>query len=64
MEKRKIPEIFNITTKLEIPYFQRSYVWDEDNWKRFLDDLKEICTTKKEYFMGTYILKRKGIPHD
>lgn len=60
MEKRKIPEIFNITTKLEIPYFQRSYVWDEDNWKRFLDDLKEICTTKKEYFMGTYILKQKS----
>lgn len=47
---------------LEIPYFQRSYVWDEENWKRFLEDFREICIAKKEYFMGTYIMKQKPTP--
>lgn len=29
MDKKKIQEIFIGSTMLEIPYFQRSYVWDE-----------------------------------
>lgn len=62
MDKKKIQEIFTGSTMLEIPYFQRSYVWDEDNWKRFLEDFKEICVAKKEYFMGTYIMKQKMTP--
>lgn len=57
MEKKTMPEIFNVNSMLKIPYFQRSYVWNTDNWDRFLEDLKEICITKKEYFMGTYIIK-------
>lgn len=59
MDKNTIPLIFNPNAHLEIPYFQRSYVWDTDNWDRFLDDMKEVCITKKEYFMGTYITKEK-----
>lgn len=62
MEKRKIQQIFNGSSLLEIPYFQRSYVWDEENWKRFLEDFKDICINKKEYFMGTYIMKQKPTP--
>ncbi|MBQ3794778.1 MAG: DUF262 domain-containing protein [Butyrivibrio sp.] len=62
MEKKKIQQIFNGSTLLEIPYFQRSYVWDEENWKRFLDDFREICINQKEYFMGTYIMKQKPTP--
>lgn len=62
MDKKKIQEFFTGSTMLEIPYFQRSYVWDEDNWKRFLEDFKEICVAKKEYFMGTYIMKQKMTP--
>ena len=54
MDKKKIQEIFTGSTMLEIPYFQRSYVWDEDNWKRFLDDFRDICISKKEYFMGIF----------
>ena len=62
MDKKKIQQIFNGSTLLEIPYFQRSYVWDEENWKRFLDDFRDICISKKEYFMGTYIMKQKPTP--
>ena len=62
MEKKKIQQIFNGSTILEIPYFQRNYVWNEENWTRFLEDFKEICVSKKEYFMGTYIMKQKPTP--
>ena len=24
---------------IEIPYFQRGYVWDEENWEELLDNL-------------------------
>lgn len=58
MEKKRIQEIFNGSTFLEIPYFQRSYVWTEENWKRFLEDFKEISRGEKDYFLGTYIMKQ------
>lgn len=40
--KRTIREIFNRGRNLEIPFFQRSYVWDEIQWKRFLEEMIKI----------------------
>jgi len=37
--KRKITEIFDGHKVLEIPFFQRSYVWKEEQWERLLDDM-------------------------
>ncbi len=37
--KRTIELIFNKGRTLEIPFFQRSYVWESENWERFLNDL-------------------------
>ncbi len=53
----KIRDIFNGCRVLEIPFFQRSYVWDEDNWERFLEDMKSISADKDEYFLGSLMLK-------
>lgn len=41
---------------LEIPFFQRSYVWNEENWKELLEDL---FNTKGSHFLGSIILKRE-----
>ena len=39
-----------------IPFFQRRYVWTEDNWAQFWDEL----TSQNDYcFLGTIILKQK-----
>jgi uncharacterized protein with ParB-like and HNH nuclease domain len=38
--KRNIPDIFNRANKLKIPHFKRSYVWREEQWERFLEDMK------------------------
>ena len=40
---------------LEVPFFQRAYVWDEDNWKELLEDLLK---TSGSHFLGSIILKR------
>ena len=41
---------------LEIPFFQRAYVWKKDNWEDLLEDL--IKTTGSN-FLGSIILKRE-----
>lgn len=60
--KRTIREVFNRGRNLEIPFFQRQYVWDEKEWERFLDDMEQISTSKKPYFLGSVILKQQQTP--
>ena len=57
--KRTINEIFNGSRILEIPFFQRSYVWDEPQWERLLDDVENVSQTRTPYFMGSVILKQQ-----
>lgn len=52
-----ISGIFNGSRLLEVPFYQRSYVWQEEQWERFLEDLKYVTSTRKQYFMGSIILK-------
>ena len=33
--------IFNGSRLLEVPFYQRSYVWDEEQWDRFLTDIPD-----------------------
>ncbi len=44
---------------LEIPFFQRSYVWEEEQWQRFLDDMENLALKPEPFFMGTIILKQR-----
>ena len=57
--KRTINEIFNGSKILEVPFFQRAYVWSEPNWERFLEDVEYVCSSKETYFMGSLILKQQ-----
>lgn len=41
--------------KYEIPFFQRRYVWDEDNWKDLLESLSDPNNCP---FLGSIILKK------
>ena len=60
--KKTISEIFNGGRILEIPFFQRAYVWSEDQWDRLLDDMELITKSNKPYFLGSVILKQKPTP--
>ncbi len=57
--KRTISDIFNGNKILEIPFFQRSYVWGEDQWERLLSDMERVSEFNKPYFLGSVILKQK-----
>jgi hypothetical protein len=58
--KRSINDIFNGNRILEIPFFQRSYVWGEEQWERLLEDMYDVCSTNKTYFLGSVILKQQS----
>ncbi len=58
--KRTINDIFNGNRILEIPFFQRAYVWGEPQWERMLEDMEEVCETRKPYFLGSVILKQQS----
>ena len=60
--KKTINDIFNGNRILEIPFFQRAYVWGEDQWERLLEDMKLISSTNKPYFLGSVILKQQPTP--
>lgn len=58
--KRLLSDIFNGSRILEIPFFQRAYVWRETEWQRLLEDMLEASKPNNPYFMGSVILKQKG----
>ena len=60
--KRTISDIFNKARILRIPFFQRGYVWNQDNWSRFLEDMIEVSKNNKDYFLGSSILKAEEVP--
>lgn len=43
-----------------IPFFQRNYVWDEDNWEEFYDSIIDSIITNKSAFLGSIIIKDTG----
>ena len=59
--KRDITAIFNQARTLEIPFFQRAYVWEEESWERFVDDLISAPLRTTGYFLGSIILKQKPV---
>lgn len=57
--KVSINQIFDFGSTLFIPFFQRSYVWDTEEWKRFLSDMQQLTVNNEEFFLGTIILKKE-----
>lgn len=63
----KLDAIFTGRTVLRIPFFQRSYVWKEDQWERLIEDLKGLHSEiqagrNPRKFMGALILKQRQVP--
>ena len=62
--KEKLDSYFTGHTHFVVPFFQRSYVWEVDNWNELWDniiDVKDQITKKQktEHFIGTIIVKQK-----
>lgn len=50
--KRTTNEIFNGDRILEIPFFQRAYVWGDEQLERLLEDMEHFSQTSKPYYLG------------
>lgn len=61
--KAIITNIFNNSTLIEVPFFQRAYVWKEDLWSRMIEDMEFIVKTNKPHFFGSIILKEGRRPN-
>ena len=60
MEAHEAPFTFmKGSLRIEIPFFQRPYVWTEENWRELLDDLLD---TESSHFLGSIILKSIPTP--
>lgn len=62
--KQKLQDFFQGNLQFEIPFFQRAYVWSEDNWNIFWDNLVGEVEAyengvQSEHFIGTIITKQK-----
>jgi uncharacterized protein with ParB-like and HNH nuclease domain len=60
--KEKLLSYFQNNYQFEIPFFQRGYVWDEENWTLLLEHIEvevEAHRNKQasEHFIGTIITK-------
>jgi uncharacterized protein with ParB-like and HNH nuclease domain len=62
--KEKIASYFQGNSQYVVPFFQRSYVWDEDNWDTLWEHTNSVLerheegNTKDEHFIGTIITKQ------
>lgn len=56
---QSVSKIFSGDMFFIIPYYQRAYVWDIEQWERFLEDMENVSKYKKSYFIGSMILKQK-----
>lgn len=57
--KSTIDQLFNGSRVFKIPFYQRTYVWKNEHWERFLEDMISVGHRKEDYFLGSIILKQE-----
>ena len=63
--KEKLATYFQGSSQFIVPFFQRGYVWDEDNWETFWEHVSTVLNRLEtnagaEHFIGTLITKRRA----
>ncbi len=53
-----VGKIFSSDYFFKIPYYQRPFAWDEDNFNNLVDDLVSAIG-EQQYFLGTLVLHKK-----
>lgn len=59
-----INDIFNTDTEIAVPFFQRAYVWKEDQWSQFLTDIELIDEMNCPHFFGALIFQEQASEED
>lgn len=61
-DKENLTTFIGSNQYYEIPFFQRSYVWDVEQWERIIDDAIYASETRKPLFLGAVIFKKRINP--
>ncbi len=56
-ETSKFSDFYGVNGVFTVPFFQRSYVWREEQWERCLRDAEVACRNDVPHFMGALIFK-------
>lgn len=59
VNKSRITDVFSGNRQYVIPFFQRAYVWWEEQWERLLIDMEHVSEVHRQYFLGSIILKQQ-----
>lgn len=54
---RNFYDLFSGSRIYKIPFYQRSYVWTENEWEQFLSDMQSVGMRDSKFFLGTIISK-------
>lgn len=67
LSSKSVYEILRDNSPFFIPPYQRAYTWEEDQWERYLSDLKDLLASeldeavptehKKQHYFGTIVIK-------
>lgn len=59
---KNINDIFQNSTVLRLPFFQRQYKWGKNEWERFFNDMESLQHLgNRFYFLGSLILKGEEV---
>lgn len=64
--KEKLLNFYSGNIRYHVPFFQRSYVWDIENWEILWDNVYQVFTDYRsqkpssEHFIGTLITKQRA----
>ena len=66
--KELLTSFFTSNLQYVVPFFQRSYVWDDENWDILWESVSKIADnygiqSKDEHFIGTLITKQQLSEH-
>lgn len=56
-----IGDLIQSNIRYRIPIFQRRYVWKEEQWERFAEDMDSLLDDNRKYFLGSLILKGEAL---
>lgn len=62
--KEKLSSFYTGNIRYHVPFFQRSYVWDTENWETLWENVFQVLSDYKnqkssEHFIGTLITKQR-----
>lgn len=60
-DTKQLTLFINPNASYTIPFFQRSYVWDVEQWERLISDVKYVSEARRPLFLGAVIFKEKKI---